>query len=47
MAPNDNVKKGGKYGKDLFVGIEESEYYQEKETEEFAEELTFHGSGRA
>ena len=38
-------KKGGKYGKGLFVGTEESEDYQEEETEEFAVELTFDSSG--
>ncbi|KAH9723702.1 Endonuclease [Citrus sinensis] len=40
-------KKGGKYGKDLFVGTEESEDYQEEETEEFAVEPTFDSSGSA
>ncbi|KAH9715447.1 Endonuclease [Citrus sinensis] len=40
-------KKGGKYGKCLFVGIEESEDYQEEETEEFAVEPTFDSSGSA
>ncbi|XP_052291811.1 uncharacterized protein LOC127900665 [Citrus sinensis] len=40
-------KKGGKYGKGLFVGIEESEDYQEEETEEFAVEPTFDSSGSA
>ena len=40
-------KKGGKYGKSLFVGTEESEDYQEEDTEEFAEEPTFDSSGSA
>ncbi|KAH9670837.1 Endonuclease [Citrus sinensis] len=40
-------KKGGKYGKGLFVGTEESEDYQEEETEEFAVEPTFDSSGSA
>ncbi|KAH9801674.1 Endonuclease [Citrus sinensis] len=40
-------KKGGKYGKDLFVGTEESENYQEEETEEFVVEPTFDSSGSA
>ncbi|KAH9681591.1 Endonuclease [Citrus sinensis] len=40
-------KKGGKYGKCLFVGTEESEDYQEEETEEFAVEPTFDSSGSA
>ncbi|KAH9663456.1 Endonuclease [Citrus sinensis] len=40
-------KKGGKYGKGLFVGIEESEDYQEEETEEFDVEPTFDSSGSA
>ncbi|KAH9686841.1 hypothetical protein KPL70_014533 [Citrus sinensis] len=40
-------KKGGKYGKGLFVGTEESEDYQEEETEEFAIEPTFDSSGSA
>ncbi|KAH9751433.1 hypothetical protein KPL71_014293 [Citrus sinensis] len=40
-------KKGGKYDKGLFVGTEESEDYQEEETEEFAEEPTFDSSGSA
>ncbi|KAH9650278.1 hypothetical protein KPL70_026314 [Citrus sinensis] len=39
-------KKGGKYGKGLFVGTEESEDYQEEETEEFAIEPTFDSSGQ-
>ncbi|KAH9721969.1 Endonuclease [Citrus sinensis] len=40
-------KKGGKYGKGLFVGTEESEDYQEEETEEFVVEPTFDNSGSA
>lgn len=40
-------KKGGKYGKGLFVGIEESEDYQGKEIEEFVENPTFDSSGSA
>ena len=40
-------KKGGKYGKGLFVGIEESEDYQEEETEEFVVEPTLDSSGSA
>ncbi|KAH9735062.1 Endonuclease [Citrus sinensis] len=40
-------KKGGKYGKGLFVGTEESEDYQEEETEEFTVEPTFDSSGSA
>ncbi|KAH9652366.1 Endonuclease [Citrus sinensis] len=40
-------KKGGKYGKGLFVGTEESEDYQEEETEEFAVEPTFDSSDSA
>ena len=34
-------KNRGKYGKGLFVGTEESEDYQEEETEEFVVEPTF------
>ena len=40
-------KNGGKYGKGLFVGIEESENYQKEETEEFIEEPTFDNNGSA
>ena len=40
-------KKERKYGKDLFVGIEESEDYQKEETEEFAEEPTSDSCGSA
>ncbi|KAH9725143.1 Endonuclease [Citrus sinensis] len=40
-------KKGGKYGKGLFVGTEESEDYQDEETEEFTVERTFDSSGSA
>lgn len=38
-------KKRGKYGKGLFVSTKESEDYQEKETEEFVEELIFYSNG--
>ena len=40
-------KKGGKYGKGLFIDIEESENYEEEEIVEFAEELAFDSSGSA
>ena len=40
-------KKERKYSKNLFVSTEESEGYQEEETEEFIEELTFDSSGSA
>lgn len=40
-------KMRGKYGKDLFVGTEESDDYQVEETEEFAEEPTLNSSGSA
>lgn len=40
-------KKGGKYDKGLFVGIKESENYQEKEIEKFVEEPTFDSSDSA
>ena len=40
-------KNGGKYGKCLFVGTEESEDYQDEETKEFTEEPTFDSSGSA
>ncbi|KAH9679211.1 hypothetical protein KPL71_026032 [Citrus sinensis] len=40
-------KKGGKYGKGLFVGTEESEDYHEEKIEEFVVEPTFDSSGSA
>ena len=40
-------KKRGKYGKGLFVGVKESEDYEEEEIAEFAEELVFYSSGSA